>query len=313
MNKLCLCSWSLHHYLGPITISWRGPDGTNVPHLAYEAPLAFPLLEFPRRVKEELGITAVEIMQLHMPEKTPKYVDQLRNSLDDAGVELVNFLIDTGNIADPIDQYREEDLAEIEEWIGIAAALGSKMVRVNASPFVAFDGSLATLETVVASFRRLVGTAQQHGVQLLLENHDGITLDPDVCVHIFEAVGSPPLGGLIDTGNFDPVRPEAMAALRERRDYEDVDDAPLMEAIKKIAPFGVLAHVRLHGFRADGRHKIFDYSAALEILRDSGFTGPLSIEYDSVIRDASLDETWSILRRGFDIIEKVFATDVATH
>jgi len=299
-NQLCVSSYSFRWYLGPIKIDMRDQDGKKEP-IVVDAPRTMDLLELPRQVKERLGVDAMEICQFQLP-KSEEYIRKLRRALDDAGVSVVNVTIDTGNISDANDAFREEDLADIEEWLKLVAALGSPMVRVNASPYLpgAWKAKLAPLEVTIDSLRRLGGTARDLGMQLVLENHDGITITPEVCIEILDAVGPSLLKSLVDTGNFNPVRAEAMSAIFEGRDFRDVDDpTATFEAVAKLAPRAVFVHAKCHGLHPDGRSKVYDIRRALHILRDVGYTGPISLEQEATQADSS----WETIHETLTMIE----------
>ena len=132
MQYIAVSSWSLRQCLGPVQMNVRGPDGQKSP-FSIDFPQTMTLLEFPRAARERLGLRAVEICQFQIPERTPDYVDALKHALGEAEVELLNMPIDVGNISDPNPTNREEDLQEIEGWMRVAADLGARMVRVNAS------------------------------------------------------------------------------------------------------------------------------------------------------------------------------------
>ncbi|MFO7171325.1 MAG: TIM barrel protein, partial [Chloroflexota bacterium] len=131
-HEIAVSSYSLHQCLGPIRGTFRGPDGSKQ-EWVWDQPQTMTLLEFPGAVREHLGLSAVEICQFHIPERTPAYIGELRKALQSAGVQLLNMPIDVGNISDPNPAHREEDLLEIENWMRVAADLGARMVRVNAS------------------------------------------------------------------------------------------------------------------------------------------------------------------------------------
>jgi len=157
LSSIAVSSYSLRQCLGPIRVAMRGPDG-QPSSFVWEQPQTMTLLEFPRAVREHLGLTAVEICQFHIPERTPGYIAALKQALRDADMQLLNMPIDVGNISDANAAYRAEDLAEIEQWMQVAADLGARMVRVNASaPLSA--GPPAPLEVTIDSYHRLARTA----------------------------------------------------------------------------------------------------------------------------------------------------------
>lgn len=297
-NQLCVSSYSLRQHLGPIRVMMRGADGQKTPFL-WEQPQTMSLLEFPLQVREKLGIDAVEICQFHLPERTPEYLGQLKRALDDAGVRLINMPIDVGNISDANPAYREEDLAEIEQWMRAAAELGAAMVRVNASAPMA-GVAPAPLEVTIDSYRRLAGVAAPLGLQLLIENHGGITADPAVIVAIVKAVGSDKLKTLVDIGNFEPLLSMQMAIMQGQQPPE-VDATPVYGALAQIAPYAGLVHAKTHDFDEHGQPRHLDVVRALRVVRDAGYTGTISIEYEGNSGDA-----WENTRRTKALVEQAF-------
>jgi hypothetical protein len=297
-NQLCVSSYSLRQHLGPINVMMRGADGQKTPFV-WEQPQTMSLLEFPLQVREKLGIDAVEICQFHIPERTPEYLGKLKRALGDAGVRLINIPIDVGNISDANAAYREEDLAEIEAWMRFAADLGAAMVRVNASAPMAGE-QLAPIDVTIESYRRLARVAASLGLQLLIENHGGITTDPAVIVAIVEAVGPAQLKTLVDIGNFEPLLSVQMALMQGRQPPE-VDPAPLYGAIAQIAPYAGLVHAKTHGFDAHGQPLYLDVVRALRVVRDAGYAGTISIEYEGEHGDA-----WENTRRTIALAQQAF-------
>ena len=297
-NQLCVSSYSLRQHLGPIRGAFRGADGQKAPFV-WEQPQTMSLLEFPLQVREKLGLDAVEICQFHIPERTPDYLGRLKRALDAAGVRLINMPIDVGNISDANPAYREEDLAEIEEWMRVAADLGAAMVRVNAS--APLDGGpLAPIEVTIKSYRRLARVAASLGLQLLIENHGGITADPAVIVAIVEAVGLDQLKVLADIGNFEPLISMQMAIMQGHQPPE-VDATPVYGALAQIAPYAGLVHAKTHDFDEHGQPLHLDVVRALRIVRDAGYTGTISIEYEGNTGDA-----WENTRRTRALVEQAF-------
>jgi sugar phosphate isomerase/epimerase len=299
-NQLCVSSYSLRQHLGPIRGAFRGPDGQKEPFV-WEQPQTMTLLEFPQQVREHLAIDAVELCQFHLPERGPAYLDQLKRALGEADVRLVNMPIDVGNISDANRDYREEDLAEIEEWMRAAAELGAGYVRVNASAPLGKE-QLAPLEVTIESYRRLARTAESLGLQLLIENHGGITTDPSVIVRIVEEVGPAQLKTLVDIGNFEPLLSMQMAVIQGREPPTTLDTTPLYGAIAQIAPYAGLVHAKTHGFDQQGRPLHMDVVRALRVVRDAGFAGPISLEYEGSEGDA-----WENTRRTRALVEEAFA------
>jgi sugar phosphate isomerase/epimerase len=298
-NQISVSSYSLRQQLGPIRMSFRGPDGQKSPFL-WEQPQTMTLLEFPGQVRERLGLDAVEICQFHLPERTPEYTRALKAALDDAGMQLLNMPIDVGNISDANPAYREEDLAEIEAWMHTAADLGAKMVRVNASAPMA-GAEPAPIEVTIESYKRLARTASERGLQLLIENHGGITADPEVIVALIDAVGFDDLKVLADIGNFEPLLSVQMAIFQGQKPPETIDVTPLYASLARIAPYAGLVHAKTHGFDEQGQPIHLDVVRALRVVRDTGYTGPISLEYEG-----NEGDPWENTRRTLALVEQAF-------
>ena len=299
-NELCVSSYSLRQHLGPIRIMARQPDGSKQQVTwGEEAAEPISLLDLPELIKERLGVNAIEICQFHVVERTGKYVDRLRRALEDAEVSLVNMPIDVGNISDPNPDYRAEDIAEIEDWLRVAADLGSRMARVNASHSL---GQAAPLEVTIESYRRLAQTAKSLGVQLLIENHGGITGSAETIVRLVEAVGPDNLKTLVDIGNFEPLISLTMARFQGKPLPEIGDMSPLYESIARIAPYAGLVHAKTHEFDEQGKPEVLDVVRALRVVRDSGYAGPISVEYEG-----NLGDPWTNTRRTKELVEEAFA------
>jgi sugar phosphate isomerase/epimerase len=278
MQQIAVSSWSLRQCLGPVHMNVRGPDGQKSP-FTLDLPQTMTLLEFPRAARERFGLSAVEICQFQIPEHTPDYVAALKRALQEAEVELLNVPIDAGNISDPNPAHREEDLREIEGWMRVAADLGARMVRVNASGGMPGTPH-APLEVTLESLRRLGHTANELGLKLLTENHGGITSDPEVVVQIIEAARSAGVGLLLDIGNFEPLLSVTMATFLGQQPPAEVDVTPIYAAVARLAPYAALVHAKTLGFDADGKPIYLDVTRALRAVRDAGYHGPISLEYE---------------------------------
>jgi sugar phosphate isomerase/epimerase len=296
-NQLAVSSYSLRQPLGPVRMSMRGPDGARREVTWGEEPATLSLLELPAQVRERLGVDAIEICQFHIPDRAPAYLRDLRRALDDAGLAVVNVPIDVGDISDPNQAHRDEDLAEIEEWMRAAAALGSANVRVNASGPVSQDAP-APLETTIESYRRLAGTARSLGLGLLIENHGGITADPEVIVRLVESVDG--LRTLVDVYNFEPLLGAAMARF-QGQSVPDPDPEPVYAQIARIAPYAGMVHAKTHEFDAAGQPIGLDVARALRVVKESGYAGPVSIEYEG-----STGDPWQNTLRTKHIVQSVF-------
>lgn len=239
--ELAVSSWSLRSHINN-TPPWLGQP---------RAETDMSIDEFPGRVREMFGVGAVEICQMHVPWPDVRGLDRVAAGLDAAGVRVVNVPIDVGDISQPDDAKREHDLKLIQLWIDAAAYLGSPAARVN-------SGS-GDLETAIHSYRRLAEYAAGKGVRLVIENHGGLSADLANLRRMLDEAG-PNFGTSPDFGNFDEsVRYDGLALM---------------------APHAAVVHAKTYDFDERGEFHGFDLARCLGIVRDAGYDGPLSVEFE---------------------------------
>jgi sugar phosphate isomerase/epimerase len=245
MLSLALSSWSLHrhlHYYG--TGAWS-------PERAVEeiAITAFPALA------HSYGIADLEICQTHLASDDPSYLATVASAVRAAGCRVINVPIDAAGLA----QADPADLDLLRRWIDAAAALGSHAVRVNTGHVKELPEAEA-LANVVGGYRALAAYCADRGLLLLLENHWGLSANPATITMLYEAVGAPNFRLCPDFGNFAPeVR---------------------MDGLRAMLPHAAIVHAKVLDVDAAGDHPAFDLAACCGLVRESGYTGSLSIEFE---------------------------------
>jgi sugar phosphate isomerase/epimerase len=165
-------------------------------------------------------------------------------------------------IADPVGP----ELERLRRVAGVAAALGTPLVRVFSFFLPPADPPGRYRDEVIDRMGALAAVAAEHGVVLAHENEKNIFGDiPQRCADIVETVGSPALRATFDAANFVQcgVAPhtEAYPLLRPHLVYLQVKDA--IAATGEVVPAG----------RGDGQ-----VAGTLAALHASGFAGYASLE-----------------------------------
>jgi sugar phosphate isomerase/epimerase len=117
------------------------------------------------------------------------------------------------------------------------------------------------LGCATASLRELLPRADRAGVKIGIENHWGVSSRPEWIMQIVETVDSPLLGTCVDFGNFprgiDPY--QGIATLLTRA-----------------------LHVQAKGLDFDraGNERRLNIGRCMGLVRDSGYDGPIGIEYE---------------------------------
>ncbi|MCC6166716.1 MAG: sugar phosphate isomerase/epimerase [Caldilineaceae bacterium] len=250
-RRVSVSTWSLHRTLGRLPA--YGPDRP--------APAAvtqgLPLPELPARLADA-GIHTLEICHFHLPNRDPGYLDELRQAMAGAGVELWSLLVDGGDITDSIHAARDE--AWIAGWLPVAQRLGAARMRVSAGKSAP---SPATLAQSVAALRRLAEAASDHGLRLMTENWHSLMQSAAEVNQVLDALEGQ-LGLCVDFGNWSgPDKYDQLAA---------------------ILPHAESCHAKCH-FAADGTLDKADYIRCLDLTRAAGFAGPYTLIYDGPSAD----------------------------
>jgi sugar phosphate isomerase/epimerase len=109
-------------------------------------------------------------------------------------------LMNNFGVAD--DTRRRAEEARTIEWMDASKRLATRFLRTFAG-WPEGDRRVRWPH-MIASLKAVTSEAQKAGVRLVMENHNhtGFVQTADDVLAIFEGVGSPALGLLLDTGNF---------------------------------------------------------------------------------------------------------------
>jgi sugar phosphate isomerase/epimerase len=251
-RRLSVSTWSLHRTLGDPP--GYGPGDPQPAWPDWENAVA--LLDLPERLAD-FGIHTLELCHFHLPSRDDGYLKELRRALDAAGIELWAFLIDSGNVVDPVNG--ERDRQWIADWLPVASALGAKTARVVAGK------AEPTPERLARSRRALAGLAQVAAdldVRLTTENWHALLSTPDAVDELLDGL-TDQIGFCIDLGNWSgPTK------------YAD---------LARIAPYADGCHAKCR-FDADGPDRA-DYARSLALLDAAGFDGPYTLIYDGPSAD----------------------------
>jgi sugar phosphate isomerase/epimerase len=249
MLTLALSSWSFHRRL-----PYFGKGSWSPPHDGPE----ISILSLPE-LSVELGITTVEICQAHLASTDPEYLADVGAAVEDAGCRVVNMPIDVGNLAEPSAEKRSAELAQILPWIDAANALGSPAVRVNTGRSDGMNEGEA-LRIVAQGYARLAAYCAERGMTVLLENHGGLSSTPEAIIELLALVDAANFRLCPDFGNFAPE-------LRE-------------EGLRAMLPHAAMVHAKMMDFDEAGTHPAFDLDRCLNLVVESRYSGPLSIEFE---------------------------------
>ncbi|MGH7143540.1 MAG: sugar phosphate isomerase/epimerase family protein [Planctomycetota bacterium] len=220
------------------------------------------LADFPDLAKKEFGLDAVEFNSPFFASHEPAYLAELKARAQKAGVKVIGIAVDgmgdfTGD--DPAD--RAAVLERMSAWFAIAKAVGSPAFRVNSGGSATAENAAVQMQRCIEGYGALAKRGEKEGITVLIENHGGLSADPDNIVKLVKAVNSKWFRTCPDFGNFP----------KEVR----------VEGYRKIAPFAFMCHAKTHEFDAQGNEiGVGVVPQCVAALKEVGFDGYLSIEYE---------------------------------
>jgi sugar phosphate isomerase/epimerase len=231
-----------------------------------------------------LGVEGVDILhrQMDIEERAPfdaagrAYCQKLKRHAFLNGMDLIAFSIHQ-DFVDPEKERRQQAVDHTKKCIDIAHELGVPCIRLNSgrwNTIRSFDDLMAARgeEPVLPGYREEDGFqwciegieaclphAEKQGVLLGLENHWGLTRTPQGLLRIVNAIDSPWLGVLMDTGNF----------------LEDPYDK-----LEMIATKTVFVQAKTYFGGGEWYTLDLDYARIAGILRKVGYGGYVSLEFE---------------------------------
>lgn len=278
-------------------------------------------LEWPAYVKSKFGIDTLEWVNQFFSEKDDKlgnqpkggtYLADMKKRCDDNGMKSFLIMCDgVGQLGDPDDQKRTYAVEGHYAWLDAAKLLGCQSIRVNAGS----GPKLAWAEQVkfcVDGLSRLSTKAATMGLNVIVENHGGLSSNGTWLAEVMKTVNLPNCGTLPDFGNFFVARnrgdAEKFAAEKAiyNTDHYIASDKGLeydrYKGVTELMPFAKGVSAKSHDFNAAGEEVNTDFKRMMQIVKAAGYTGHIGIEYEGSILPE--DEGIMATKR---LLEKVFA------
>jgi sugar phosphate isomerase/epimerase len=242
--KISLAEWSLH----------RTIFGRKLDHL-----------DFAKTAKREFGLDAVEYVNQFFRDKAEdaKYIAEMKKRAEDAGVRSLLIMIDgEGALGDADEKKRGQAVENHYKWVEAAKTLGCHSIRVNAQSAGTYDEQL---ERAADGLRRLTEFAAGREINVIVENHGGLSSNGAWLAAVMKRVSHPRYGTLPDFGNF---------RLGGDKWYDRY------QGVAEMMPFAKAVSAKSHDFDESGNETKTDYRRMIKVVLDAGYHGYIGIEYE---------------------------------
>ena len=223
-----------------------------------------------------LGVEGVDILHRQMDAEDNGYLQKLKRHAFKNGVDLICLSIHQ-DFVDPDPKVRQRNIAHTEKCIELAYKMGIPSIRLNSGRWGTVKSFNKLMELrgkepilpghtlddgfkwCIDSIEKCLPKAAECGVMLALENHWGLTRTPEGLLRIVNAIDSPWLGLLMDTGNFleDPYT-----------------------KLEMVAPKADFVQAKTYYGGGEWYTLDLDYKRIAGILRKANYRGYISIEFE---------------------------------
>lgn len=263
---------------------WRFKDGLKLP------------IETCIDLSAQMGFDGVDILHIQMEGESNGYLQNLKRRALINGIDLCSMSTHQGFVT-PDKEKRQENIDRTIRQIEIAYKLGIPIIRINTGRWgtsKSFDKLMENrgiepvlpgytedegFKWVIDSIEKCLPAAEKCGVILGLENHWGLSRTPEGLMRIVNAIDSPWLRVLLDTGNF----------LEEPYDkLEQCASEAVFMQVKTYYGGGIWYTLDL------------DYHRIARIMRRHNFQGYVSLEFEgNEDYRTAIPKSLALLRRAF--------------
>jgi sugar phosphate isomerase/epimerase len=250
-------------------------------------PQGIDVFDYPA-VASSLGFNYIDHEMFHFPPNlSESHLRIMNENCKIAGVKSAVFLTGgAGDIGDANLNMRKKALETYRYWVDVAAALGCKSIRNVCGEYISISHE-EKLKYAVEGVNELGEYAASKGLDLLIENHNGYSSDPEWMIALMEEVDLKNVGILGDFTNWTLEKnPETF--------YPDP-----YKGIELLAPYIRAVSAKSKRFTADGEETTTDYKRMFKILEKAPNLEFAGVEFfgNEISRNQGVKFTKELIQR----------------
>ena len=230
-------------------------------------------LDFAKVSREEFDIDAIEYVNQFFKTKAKDeaYLADLKKRAADHGVKSLLIMVDgEGQLGHADSAERAKTVANHHKWVDAAKYLDCHSIRVNAG--TTGSGSFEEKQKLAADgLRQLSEYGAQQGLNVIVENHGGLSSDGSWLAGVMKLVNLQNCGTLPDFGNFN---------VGGGKMYDRY------KGVRELMPYAKAVSAKSHEFDEKGNEVKTDYLRMMKIVLDHGYNGYVGVEYEGSKVDA---------------------------
>ncbi|MEM8678166.1 MAG: sugar phosphate isomerase/epimerase family protein [Planctomycetota bacterium] len=242
-------------------------------------------LDFAATARNDFEIGAIEYVNQFFKDKAEDqaYLAQLNARAQDADVKQLLIMVDgEGQLGDADDAARKQAVENHYRWVTAAKELGCHSIRVNAASSGSYEEQM---QRAADGLRQLCEFAAGHDLNILVENHGGLSSNGAWLAGVMKQVDLPNCGTLPDFGNFH---------------VGDGEWYDRYVGVEELMPYAKAVSAKSHAFDEEGNETNTDYLKMMKIVVDAGYHGYVGIEWEG----DGVDE-WEGIRLTQTLLERV--------
>ncbi len=201
------------------------------------------------------------------------FVEKSNAEAEKHGLANVLIMVDReGNLATSDAEERQRAVENHHKWVDAAAAMGCHAIRVNLS---GNDVPEEWVANSVDGLSALATYAKAKNIEVIVENHGGLSSNASLLVEVMEKVNMDNCGTLPDFGNFCIRRNDPTDWTKGCAEQYDI-----YKGVKELMAHAKAVSAKSHEFDEAGNETEIDYVKMLQIVKDAGYTGFIGVEYE---------------------------------